>query len=161
MKCSVASEKLLFEPGCYIISPSNRKFIDCNSSFIDSVYSYIQAGFESEIFVKGSADLLSHKTFTGHLEKGYDKLTGFDAFEVLPKAKNGFWSINSYVFRVADSFSNNELPNLRGRFIQYTYETVFSRIKKSIILDGDVEFKESNEFGNAYLILYYDPNKPK
>jgi len=161
LRHSLASEKLLFEPGRYIISPSNSKFIDCNSSFIDSVYSYIQAGFDSEIFVKGSADLLSHKTFIGHLEKGYDKINGFAEFEVLPKAQNGFWNSNPQIYRVADSFTNNELPNLRGRFIQYTYETAFARVKKPIILDGDVEFKESNEFRNAYLILYYDPNKPK
>ena len=161
LKYGLTSEKLLFGPGRYTISPSNRKFIDCNSSFIDSVYSYIQAGFESEIFVKGSADLLSHRTFSGHLEKGYDKLNGFASFEVLPKVNNGLWGSNPYLFKVADNFTNNELPNLRGRFIQYTYETAFARINKPKILDGDVEFKESNEFRNAYLILYYDPNKPK
>lgn len=161
LKYSLASEKLLFEPGRYVISPSNEKFIDCTSKFIDSIYSYLHAGYNSEIFVKGSADILSHNTFAGKLDEKFGRLQGFSAFNILPKMEDGRWTEIFKVFKVGDNFSNNELPNLRGRFIQYTFEKVFKNIKKPILLEGEIELKESSQYRNAYLILYFDPNRLK
>lgn len=154
-------QKILFEAGRYTINSTQDKFVNCLNVFVDSVYSYLNCGYQAEIFVKGSADFLGQDNFQSDLNPKYSYNEGFTQFPYLPQVDESLWLSKPKFYEVSKVYNNSDLPNLRGRFIQYTFEKAFQDLPKPEILEGSVERKISAGLRNAYLILYYNPKKPK
>lgn len=155
-------ERVLFQPGEYIIDDLNQDFINSLGKFMDDVYSKLDKGVECRLFVRGSADIAGHSTFKKAIDSRFGESEGFTRIEYLKSIENSksSFSQEKAIQNIGSEYTNNELPNLRGKFIQYKISQSFKDIKP-IILEGAVEGVTDEKLRNAYLFLYVNWEKKK
>jgi hypothetical protein len=148
-------EKVLFKPGRYIIEDLDEAFLTAVNHFMKEVYTKIDKGVECQLFVKGSADIAGNKRFQETLDATYGAKEGFARIEYLKslEASQSLFSQETGTMNIGGIYTNKELPNLRGKFIQYKIMQNFKEVIPKI-LEGKVEGTVDEKLRNAYLLLY-------
>ena len=160
IKMSNKSETLFFDKGEYVINNFDKKFYTPLNKFIDDVYSYLDAGAECSLYIKGSADILSNSTLNQNLKNGYDDTT-YRSIEYLPRLPSDKYLKIAKLHSISGNYSNADLPFLRSAFLRNRITTTFKGIKIPEILEGFVESKVSDKDRNVTIILFVNFNKKK
>lgn len=160
LKLQNNSETFFFNKGEYIIREFDKKLYKPLNEFIDKVYSYLDAGAECNLYIKGSADNLSNSTLNESFVKEYDD-TNFRKIGYFPMI-----SIDKYIrtikfHSITGNYKNSDLPFLRSVFLREKIINTFKGIPKPDILEGFVEKKISDKERNVTLIMYVNFDKKK
>jgi predicted nucleic acid-binding Zn-ribbon protein len=147
--------KLLFGPGEYYMDKSD--FRDNYGSVIGAFVTEALNGMKKidresvKLFVQGSADITGQNTFRGKLSDKYK----YEEVTVLPQTDNSENFSNQPSQRTisASNFTNDDLPNLRGRFLKEMI-SIYSKKLDPILLEGAVKQKENKEDRNAVIYLF-------
>ncbi|MEM9526150.1 MAG: hypothetical protein AAGA31_06045 [Bacteroidota bacterium] len=146
--------KLLFGPGEYHMSKTD--FRDQYGSVIGAFVTEALAAIKKDqregvkLFVQGSADISGARSFKGNLDESfyYDELT------LLPlKGSENFGGAAESRNIPERGFTNEDLPNLRGRFMQEMIG-YYSKKLDPILLEGSVKEKVDKEDRNAVIYLF-------
>lgn len=148
-------EKVLFPTGKYVIDELDDNLLIPLNSFTDSVYNILKEGFDCKLYVRGIADQLGNDSFRGNFEDGYGASEGFSNFYIFPEEGN-FYTSQKLLQRIKPPFTNEELPNLRGRFLQKIIEQHFTDINPPEILEGRVTNNILREDRSGFLLMYVD-----
>lgn len=148
-------KKVLFQKGEYIIDNLDNNLLIPLNFFIDSVYKVIDLGYPCSLYIRGTADMLSHESFEGFFEKGFGTKEGFSEFQILRKEGNGYNPQETNRI-ITSPFKNGDLPDLRGRFLQKIFEDHYKNIPSPKLLEGKVSKSISSEDRNGFLIMYVD-----
>lgn len=163
LKIAQRNEKVLFSSGEYVIEDLNEEFVNALGKFMDEVYNKLDKGVECRLYVKGSADIAGQETFKKSIDNRFGAEEGFTTIEYL-KAIEGSKSLFSQTKQlqsIGSEYTNTDLPNLRGKFIQFKITQNYKNIRPTI-LQGSVEgTKPDEKLRNAYLFLYVNWEKKK
>ena len=152
---SALKKKVLFPTGKYVIGKLDENLLIPMNSFTDSVYTILKEGFDCDLFVRGNADVLGKHSFQDVFVKGYGKKEGFSKFQVYPIEDEFYGRISTYR-TIKEPFNNNDLPDLRGRFLQSIFEDHFQDLTTPSILEGKVTNSVSRLDRSGYLLMYVD-----
>jgi hypothetical protein len=152
------NEKIIFPTGKYVLDDLSFDYINALNKFMNEFYIKLDNGLRVELFVKGSADYLGHENFKSALDLRYNSRNGFDRFEYLPsiEGKEFLFSSKSKIQTIGNEFNNTELPNLRGKFIQYKIKENYPQIGPPILLEGMVKKEINTDLRNANIFLFAD-----
>ena len=153
LKDAEKNVKLLFGPGEYFMKKSD--FRDNYGSVIGAfVTEALHSLKKSEkgmvkLFVQGSADIVGQNTFRGKLDSKYF----YDEVTVLPQnpETDGFSGTPALKSISKQSFTNTELPDLRGNFLKEMI-SIYSKKLEPILLEGSV--KEAANKGDRNAVIY-------
>lgn len=150
----------LFEAGKFTIESSEKDFIDSMNEFMGDVYKTLEINKTLQLYTKGSADFSGNNTFKSTISDYYLKDLNFSIINYLPQVSHSetLFSNSTAVMKIFKSISNKELPNLRGKFIQYKISENYLDVPKPIILEGNVEGNVGEKFRNTSVIMYIDWN---
>lgn len=148
-------ERVQFPTGLYYMEKDKDELLNSISEFKSRIYNIIDENLESQIFIKGTADLLGDTTFSSALVSPYDESNGFKQIRFYPKDRREDVYINSYeTYKIGDSLYNKDLPILRAKFLQKLFIDSEDDLSKPIILEGNVSDFIDEKERNAFLILY-------
>jgi hypothetical protein len=156
IKNSRTSDKIYFQAGEFTIPDLDENFVTSLRKFMTDVYGKVNNKVACQLYAKGSADHKGQETFKKYLDSYYGDTLNFKEIEYLPKidrAETQF-SPELTVQSIPTVFTNSDLPNLRGKFIQCKIARTYTDISPPIILEGSVNDKDGEAFRNAYLIMY-------
>ena len=146
--------KLLFGPGEYHMSKSD--FRDQYGSVIGAFVTEALAAIKKDqragvkLFVQGSADISGATSFRGNLDESFY----YDQLNLLPlKGSENFGGTEESRDVPERGFTNEDLPNLRGRFMQEMIG-FYSKKLQPILLEGSVKEKVDEEDRNAVIYLF-------
>lgn len=146
--------KLLFGPGEYHMSKTD--FRDQYGSVIGAFVTEALAAIKKKdragvkLFVQGSADISGANSFRGNLDESFY----YDELSLLPLKGSENFSGNEESRTVQEKgFTNEDLPNLRGRFMQEMIG-FYSKKLSPILLEGSVKKQVDKEDRNAVIYLF-------
>ncbi|MCI4667107.1 MAG: hypothetical protein MRZ79_03030 [Bacteroidia bacterium] len=147
--------KLLFGPGKYFMDRAD--FRDSYGSVIgafvtEALYSIRKAEEGSiKLFVQGSADITGQNTFKGKLDKKFF----YKEVSILPynSETDGFDGTSKTKAVSEKAFTNDDLPNLRGRYLKEMI-SIYSKKLEPILLEGTVKKKVDAGDRNAIVYLF-------
>lgn len=148
------SQTLSFKNGRYVIDNIDT-YKDAFIEFAESVLKYLdqdkgsQEGYK--IFVKGTADALGASTFKARQIEPYI----YNNICYLSKQSNSStYSGPPKCLDIPIVFTNNELPDLRGKFIIDMFSVYLNQYNLPIQLEGSVSYDISKDDRNAVIYLY-------
>ena len=154
LKDADKSIKLLFGPGEYHMSKAD--FRDQYGSVIGAFVTEALAAIKKKdrdgvkLFVQGSADISGANSFRGNLDESFL----YDDITLLPlKGSENFGGQEESRTIRAKGFTNEDLPNLRGRFMQEMIGR-YSKKLSPILLEGSVKKEVDEEDRNATIYLF-------
>ncbi len=146
--------KLLFGPGEYHMSKTD--FRDNYGSVIGAFVTEALAAIKKDdragvkLFVQGSADISGANSFRGNLDESFY----YDELNLLPlKGSENFGGNEENRTVREKGFTNEDLPNLRGRFMQEMIG-FYSKKLSPILLEGSVKKQVDKEDRNAVIYLF-------
>lgn len=156
LKDAEKKAKVLFSPGRYYMD--NKAFRSnygaTLGSFVNEALLYLKKSDEGQVklFIQGSADISGQNTFRGRLDSDFS----YEEITVLPldEDQEHFLSEPQPLEIPANSFTNDDLPNLRGRYLK---EIIGAYTEKfdPIVLQGTVKDFEGVEERNATIYLFF------
>ena len=146
--------KLLFGPGEYFMSKTD--FRDQYGSVIGAFVTEALAAIKKsdragvKLFVQGSADISGAGSFRGDLDESFY----YDEVTLLPlRGSENFGGDQQSRTVPERGFTNDDLPNLRGRYMQEMIG-FYSKKLQPILLEGSVKEKVDREDRNATIYLF-------
>lgn len=147
--------KLLFGPGEYFMAKD--KFRDNYGAVIGAFVTEALHSMKKteqnaiKLFIQGSADIAGQNTFKGKLDPKFL----YDEINVLPyvPATDGFSGTSTNKRISPNSFTNNDLPSLRGNFLKEMI-MVYSKKLSPILLEGQVKKAVNIADRNAVIYLF-------
>ncbi len=147
-------DTVFFESGKYVMSNFTDSLTKPLNNFIEDVYSYIDAGTECALFVRGSADILGEETLNAAFNPEYNGKS-FHNIKYLAKDDKSDKFINSIsIHKIGDRYKNHDLPFLRAAFIQHKIIENYDGIPGPNILEGEIENEIDPYSRNTLLIMY-------
>lgn len=161
LRNTLMNERVLFQAGEFIIADLNDEFVNSLNHFMSEVYMVLDTNSSLELFVKGSADISGNNTFRNSIRSYYLDTLGFSSIEYLPQISNqkSLFADTLMTLEITQFYTNSELPNLRGKFLQLKLAQSYAEIPPPEILEGLVDEREGEEFRNACMIMYIDWKK--
>lgn len=156
LKDAEKNAKVLFNSGRYFIDQDVflTNYGATLGSFVNEALYYIKKSDEGKIklFIQGSADIAGHETFRGKLDPDYN----YEELMLLPldEDKEHFLGESETVEVSATSFRNDDLPNLRARYLKEILGAYSSKFDP-IMLEGTVQESEGKEDRNATIYLFF------
>lgn len=155
LKDASKNVKLLFGPGEYFMN--KKDFRDSYGSVIGAfVIEALHAMKKTDrdkvwLFVQGSADSAGQNSFRGQLDSRFN----YNEISVLPyiPATDGFSNQAANKKISATSFTNSDLPNLRGNFLKEMI-SVYSKKLQPVLLEGQVQDEVNEGDRNAVIYLF-------
>lgn len=160
LKIPTTKDTVLFKSGQYTMGSFDKSLLVPLNKFVTEVYSYLDAGTDCKLYIKGSADLLGNATFSDKLEGEYNG-NEFHRIPYLPSLGNDKFSRKQQVHSIGSIYNNADLPFLRSAFIKEKIIQNYEGMPKPLLLEGSVEKEVGESFRNALLILYVDFTKKK
>lgn len=160
LKLAATKELILFPAGKYYLSTDKQGLITSINRFREKVYNYLDKKYETEIYIKGTADIKGDLNFSDTLISMYDSSNGFTRIMIKPLDKTtDKYDTNTVVYNVNKKYKNRDLPNLRAKYVQKIISEGNSDWKTSEILEGNVVNEISETERNAYLILFVNKSE--
>lgn len=146
--------KLLFGPGEYHMSKTDFRdnYGSVIGAFVTEALTAIKKNDRAgvKLFVQGSADISGASSFRGNLDESFY----YDELSLLPLKGSENFGGNEESRTVREKgFTNEDLPNLRGRFMQEMIG-FYSKKLSPILLEGSVKKAVDKEDRNAVIYLF-------
>lgn len=146
--------KLLFGPGEYHISKSDfrDRYGAVIGAFVTESLAAIRSGDREGIrlFVQGSADISGARSFRGNLDESFY----YDELNLLPLRGSENFGGQAETRSVKErGFTNEDLPNLRGRYLQEMIG-FYSKKLQPVLLEGSVKDVVDEADRNAVIYLF-------
>lgn len=146
--------KLLFGPGEYHMSKTDfrNNYGSVIGAFVTEALTAIKKDQRAgvKLFVQGSADISGANSFRGNLDESFY----YDELSLLPlKGSENFGGTEEGRTVAERGFTNEDLPNLRGRFMQEMIG-FYSKKLSPILLEGSVKKQVDVEDRNAVIYLF-------
>jgi hypothetical protein len=142
-------EKIKFLNAKYIINDFDSKFQKAVLAFKNEVFDELNKGKKAELYIKGSANIIP---YYGRQSPGYS----YNKIRYFVKIQNTeqFSAIFGQDI-LTKNISNNDLPNLRAKFVQEKLSEVFM-YNTPIILQGSVTTRASDSDRNVTLLMFIE-----
>jgi len=161
LKTPNLQDTVFFKSGQYVMKSYEKALTKPLNAFIDSVYSYLDAGTECTLYLRGSADILGNETLNAKFNPNYDD-ENFHKIRYYPKqGESDKFANEESLHTIGDYYKNVDLPLLRSAFIQQKIIQNYNGIPAPNLLEGEVEKEINPELRNALLIMYVNFNMKK
>lgn len=160
LKNASAKKTIFFGPGEYVINTFDSEFSPAINDFNRNILQeLIRLRLKYKIYIKGSADITGHRSFSKDQVMDY-RFDTVDFFTNID-GRGEKYSSKSKSTPLPFNYRNSNLPNLRAIFLKTKLETHFPEFGKITILDGLVDKYPGHMYRNACIILFIDipPNK--
>lgn len=146
--------QLLFGPGEYHMSKTDfrNQYGSVIGAFVTEALAAIKKDKRAgvKLFVQGSADISGAQSFRGNLDESFY----YGELRLLPlKGSENFGGTEESRTVAERGFTNEDLPNLRGRFMQEMIG-FYSKKLSPILLEGSVKEQVDKADRNAVIYLF-------